>query len=661
MWLRSLIVASVVALGATAGAVEWLQFTAAEMLQYGTSDGLVLSANGQSLELARGVLVHDDGPAAGYSYRPNEERLQSGIAIRKQLRIADPQAFETYLLIGGSGTFTAEINGVAQKLEPRGKAGNYWQQYLLPAGALRQGLNHIVLRGQGKIWIARDDERPPGSEAPPNRSAKSIDDGRTWNDAQLGTNNDVDGEYCVRVYLDQHRPTGVWTSPLIDVANLRGAAVAPFGKPTDAIRFNFLDARTPVNCSMWAQAGDNQMHPLSESSLTLYPHVGRYVQLRIMMNCDFDARQTPRLSGVNIGTESSPKADWVSQLKMIAAPGVKLRRSTIAFPFERSDHPRLKQLREQERLDDVVAGAKTEWEQITRLAAWSAVRWSKRTGHLSEAYPRWDALDILATHADGTPVGGFCRQYNVVFLQACESFGIRGRAVSIGPGEFGDLIRSGHEVVELWSNDYRKWVHVDGDFGRYYVDAESRTPLSLLELHDRQIAALAALPHRAVEAVQVAKDRDVWGGLTAMPPFLELRMIPRSDFLARPHPLPLNEGMRGWFWPDYRVWSDAEAPPARLYGNRVTSRSNWEWSLNETEVQLTATKTPGELQVDLETNTPGFAGYEAEIDGAAPAPVKTGFTWKLHAGENRLVVRARNETGPLPETMTVLEWTPEKK
>ena len=77
----------------------------------------------RALELARGVLVHDDGPAAGYSYRPNEERLQSGIAIRKQLRIADPQAFETYLLIGGSGGYPAVVDQTTANLSG-GYTGN---------------------------------------------------------------------------------------------------------------------------------------------------------------------------------------------------------------------------------------------------------------------------------------------------------------------------------------------------------------------------------------------------------------------------------------------------------------------------------------------------------------------------------------------------------
>jgi transglutaminase-like putative cysteine protease len=98
-----------------------------------------------------------------------------------------------------------------------------------------------------------------------------------------------------------------------------------------------------------------------------------------------------------------------------------------------------------------VKGAKTEFEVIERLARWSAGRWGR--GHLKDAYPPWDALEILKPHADGKPTGGFCQQYNVVFLQACESYGIPGRAVSIGVGDHVITIGGIHGTVQTVDED----------------------------------------------------------------------------------------------------------------------------------------------------------------------------------------------------------------
>src|SRR5688500_17396881 len=58
-----------------------------------------------AIELADGVLVEDVGPAAGYSYKPNEERLSETVWARKDLVVADPRCRSATLLLapGGEG------------------------------------------------------------------------------------------------------------------------------------------------------------------------------------------------------------------------------------------------------------------------------------------------------------------------------------------------------------------------------------------------------------------------------------------------------------------------------------------------------------------------------------------------------------------------------
>jgi transglutaminase-like putative cysteine protease len=637
------------------------------LLKVGISDDVKLSADGAAIELAVGRLHEDDGPSAGYSYQPNLEVLDDKVRIRKQLEIDDPRAAETYLLLGGSGKFEAVVNGRPQVLESKGRVANTWEQYAIPNDLLRPGVNDLVIHGTGKILIARDDERPPGESPPPNRSAKSRDGGATWDDAVLGKKDDFDGEYYVRIYLEQHLARGTYTSPVVDAANL---AESPLAKPVGEIGPVRIRAAADVaestQVAMSFRSGTtlavDEEHwtawqPLSKlDDLATSPR-GRFVQVRVELSTS-DPRRTPRLRELTISAEPKPAADWTAQARVVEAPAGRVVRSSIPFQFEAPDHPRLQQLRKQYKLDDVVAGAKTEWEKILKLAAWSGVQWQKRTGHLGEAYPKWDALEILAKHTDGTPIGGFCQHYNLVFLQACESLGIRGRPVSLGPGIFKDRIRSGHEVVELWSNNYGKWVHVDGDAARYYVDVKTRMPLSLRELHDRQMHFFLGRPFDPVEAVNVAETRPAWNSFADTPPFVELRLIPRANFLEQPTPVPLNQGMSGWSWPGHYAWTDADVVPGRLYDHRVVVPANWDWTLNSTDVRLSATDKPGEVVVQLDTVTPGFAGYEATVDEGPPQAIADGHVWKLHAGKNRLVVASRNETTRGIPTTAVLEWQP---
>src|SRR5690606_2723878 len=103
--------------------------------------------------------------------------------------------------------------------------------------------NQIVLAGSGKLWIARSDEYPEGTTSP-NRSARSSDGGRTWETDQLADADGVDGEYYVRLFLDQHTSQGSLRLPVIDLGNL---AERPIAAPVSAIRSVKVRAATELN------------------------------------------------------------------------------------------------------------------------------------------------------------------------------------------------------------------------------------------------------------------------------------------------------------------------------------------------------------------------------------------------------------------------------
>ncbi len=640
------------------GLADELRFSARQSIERAVSDGVELAADSASIELARGVLYEDDGPAAGYCYGPNEERLAGGVVVKKELLIDRPAAAKAWLLVAPGGELTAAINGRPAALTSAGKAGQYWQQYEFDPTLLVAGKNEFVLSGSGKVWIARDEDFAAGARERtkhPDRSAKSTDGGKTWSDEKLGTTGDLDGEYYVRVFLDQPRTSGSLTLPVLDAGNLAGDAIAPVLKSVGPIRVAATASgplRLEFRCGTTfvpAKESWSDWQSVAAVDLHVQRPAGRYFQVRIELTAT-DANTSPRLESLTIHSAPELASGWHRQVRMLETKNPAIVRSSIPFEYEPFNHPRLKKLREDYKLDAVVAGAKTEMELIEKLAAWSSQRWEK--GHLNQAYPPWDAYEILKEHADGTPVGGFCQQYNVVFLQACESFGLVGRAVSLGQGDSGlAKIRGGHEVVEIWSNEVAKWIYVDGNAAWYFVDEASGTPLSLRELRTRQQGALVeqasplAHPLGKTTIRRLAPSRYEWTGLANWPPFLELRLIPRSNFLEAATPLPLNQGMRGWFWTGHRVWTDDRAPASRLYGHRVSQPGNWDWTLNQAHIVLTATPRPGELAAQLDTVTPGLAGFWAKIDDQPPREVTAVFRWPLRAGHNRLEVWPRNIAG----------------
>ena len=664
--MRRLLLFALVGACASPASADELRLDAKALVERSITRDVRLTA-GAAIELEEGELFEDDGPAAGFSYKPNEERLSDKLWVKKELIVPNPAARKATLLVGPGGDLKATVNGKPVELKPAGKAGNYWQAYTLPPDALKAGKNEFVLHGSGRVWIARAEDFAGSTERPkhPGRSAKSTDAGKSWEADRLGPLGDIAGEYYVRLFLDHFRPAGVLTLPVLDAGNLAGPAVAPPVAKPIPVRVR-LDAETgrAGRVRLFARSGTTAAPNATSWSAwealdagELREPRGRFFQFAVVLATD-DPLESPRLKGLRIEANPPKGEDWSAKLKVLESDNAEIVRSSIPFAYEPFDHPKLKTLRTQHKLDEVVKGAKTEFELIERLARWSAGCWDG--GHLKDAYPPWDALEILKPHADGKPVGGFCQQYNVVFLQACESFGIPGRAVSISVGDHGGKVRgSGHEVVELWSNDHRKWVYVDGNFAWYAADAKSGTPLSLWELRERQLRALGGKPSAPIKVVHLLEGGKRWEGLEGWPAFLELRLIPRSNFLEEKAPLPLNQGMRGWFWTGHHAWTDADYPASLLYGQRVSNRHNWEWTVNQARVTLEATDTAGELRVHLDTETPGFDTFLADIDGTGAKPVRSGFVWKLHAGKNRLDVRPRNAAGRAGIASRVVIETPE--
>jgi transglutaminase-like putative cysteine protease len=649
--------------GPLAGAAT-LQLEAPRLFDESVTRDLRLSQERAGIELEVGELFEDDGPASGQSYQKpeNRETVTSQTWIKKELLIPNPQARAAYLVVLSEDPFEALINGVPQKLGENQSGRTLHKTYAFDPSLLQAGRNEIILRTSGKVSIARDDEFALGSRTRtkhPKRSAKSTDAGKTWDYDHLGPEGKLDGEYGVRVFLEHYHAQGTLTTPVLDVGNLEGKAVGAPITQTGPIRLAVAGEAGPAGrILVRARTGDTYVptgkhwsdwQVLGETGGTVETPRGRYAQIAVELSSR-DPLQSPRLRSVRVEATPLGPDDWTARLRVLEEHNEAIVRTSIPFEYEPLDHPRLKKLRQQYKLDEVTRGAKGELELMLRLAQWTCNYWDWPE-HISQLYPPWDALEILKPYGDGKPTGGFCQQFNVVFLQACESFGFPGRAISISPGRlYEKLGGGGHEIVELWSNEWKKWVYVDGALAWYIVDDKTGAPLSMLELRQRQLQMLRAEPYPAVRLVDAARTKNKqfgWLGLGPKPQnwYLELRMIPRSNFLQEKSPLPLNQGTAEWSWTDLYVWTDSEVPAGLLFGNRVAKRSDFQWTLNQAHYVLDPGKKPGVFRVHLDTETPSFETFLAQLDAGKKKTVSSGFTWTLHPGKNQLRVWPRNVSG----------------
>jgi len=89
---------------------------------------------------------------------------------------------------------------------------------------------------------------------------------------------------------------------------------------------------------------------------------------------------------------------------------------------------------------------------------------------------------------------------------------ICGQGISISAGTLCRPTLTGHEPVEIWSNQFRKWIWIDGTSAYYAEDSGARVPLSLWEVRQRQLRFCPARPwnHRIVNIAGVIHRGAGW-------------------------------------------------------------------------------------------------------------------------------------------------------
>ena len=183
----------------------------------------------------------------------------------------------------------------------------------------------------------------------------------------------------------------------------------------------------------------------------------------------YEALQSvPNLS--RIDHNLSPEVELKSELN-----GLIMDRSW-QYIFEDYSHPELTSLKNRENLDEVVSSGKNEFEKMLLLCDWTNSQWKNSKPYF---YPIWNANIILKNIRSGH-TGGFCAQYSVVFLQGCLSLGWQARYIEINTKGF----QAGHFNVEVWSNQFNKWIIFDPFFNCYFLLEDQTNPLSALEIHD---------------------------------------------------------------------------------------------------------------------------------------------------------------------------------
>jgi hypothetical protein len=629
------------------------------------------------LRLAHSVLVADEMGAT--DFRQTEE-LSERVHARKVFLLdsADVTGAELFFF-GSAGRVHVNDTSLtgSERLPSTG-----WSRANVPPGLLKSGTNEVVFSGSGSLLL--EPCRQPG------RSFKSGDGGRTWSGDSLGKQNDQRGEYLVRLRLGRYAPHGQALSDVLDLwagdagrpaspgklLSFRGMAGLSQGQPDGtrlvaSLRTGTTPAPDAKSWTDWAALDRDHEPPAAAES-------HRWAQLRFELSTD-RPQATPRLPArLDVAFTVRPEDAAGNYRALEQTPGET--RGSVPFVYQ-GPSPRLQLLRERFQLDKVIAPGRTEMEQLMLLRYWVRNQWHTAWGsHPAAWMPPWDALVILESK-DQPDCLTMCTHYAAVFTQCCLALGWNAR----------HCILDHHCVAEVWVEQHHKWVMMDAgnsaeraDVGLHFE--RQGVPLSARELHlasrDGKTDGITVCftPAGLIEKI-APLCRPAPKALPARPdtvPVAELGKFPvcqlamyrryafpaRNNYLASLYPGELYQGWSEYFYDGYCWVGDSPDDPhvSPEYSRHLppARAQDIDWPLDWSRIHLCRTGKAGELQVDVETQTPNLARFEKWSEGSWQ-PVAASFVWKLQPGANVLRVRGVNHWGRGgAEARARVRWDPDR-
>ncbi|MFW6158678.1 MAG: hypothetical protein ACOC8E_04905 [Planctomycetota bacterium] len=480
-----------------------------------------------------------------------------------------------------------------------------------------------------------------------------------------------------RVFKRGKERTGVVTTDPIDLgpsvgiisqkADVTAVAIEVMANVPEgaSVVTHIRSGSNPLDTSGWSD-----WRPVRGGKGTVKDLAGRYVQVRMTLKAP-DATHLPALTGLVLRPEIGPNGPVMPPLTIVKSDVEKIVRSPIVFHYERPDQKDVVAFRKAAKLDEVVKGAKDDFEVLVKLMDWVGSCRNDRSArkHIHNGRYTWDINRVFEI-VDGEPtVYGHCMTYSEVMCYAAVAMGY----VSARHNAVGGFRQATHEVCDIWVPSLGKWVYFDPSLTSYYMDKKTGEPLSILETHDvirdtfipegkdmawffqrrsqetrrivREIGGKTPVTCRLGPwryGAPMPKDYD-WGWSHGYLANGFVHMTPRNDFQSHPEAVPRRFGnlvVSG----EYPAWVDEKTPPRRGVNNWFTRKRDFYWTLDQASFHLVRTG-PKTLRVELGQSMPFFKHYKLTVNGNETTTAKDSYRWTLGPGENTLEVVPVDEFG----------------
>ncbi|HUR44494.1 MAG TPA: hypothetical protein VMZ27_01365 [Candidatus Saccharimonadales bacterium] len=317
---------------------------------------------------------------------------------------------------------------------------------------------------------------------------------------------------------------------------------------------------------------------------------------------------------------------------------------TKRFHFDTFENPKLKQLRETYKLDEVIAPGKDEFDRQVLLMDWTHHKF-KKFGTPS-ANPK-GALEILQCVEQGHTF--FCAHFAKVFVSSAASFGWVDRELALrrhqGVAKGGS---SEHSSTEIWSNQYGKWVMLDPTSNMYLE--KDGVPLNAYEIrqewfyHDGKdlvfVIGKERKKYRKAD-LPIFLGRYAGFGVLEVSPD-ELDKYGFTAYIPNTNLMDAGEDYAKMF-----IVKDKLCDGTKWHVRTVPENPAVDPYFPIGQAALDIAPQQGALIVRIQTFTPNLKEFQISIDGAPWKHSEGNFNWRPHTGSNRLQARTLNQFGVL--------------
>jgi hypothetical protein len=319
------------------------------------------------------------------------------------------------------------------------------------------------------------------------------------------------------------------------------------------------------------------------------------------------------------------------------------------FPFAtfEYDDPLLETLRREYRLSEVIAGAPDEWTAQLKLKDWV---YRQIPGGDPQSSPP-NALEILKLATRGEKF--YCTQYAITYAECAQALGWQARKIAVdrkhGPE---GLTSTHHGVVEVWSNQFRKWAVIDAQSNVHFE--KNGIPLSAWEIRAEWLNNKGAEVDHFVGATPDAVKKNpamVWH-VPDQDEIATYFWLAIEDHAGRSaasrHIFPQDQANAGELWYQNNSETRGSILHVGYTKNRfipTTNIADAYWTVGIVEAHLAAAA--GTIELTLESYCPNRTAYEVAWDETRWEKVKDekSLVWKLHDGWNTLRLRTASRGG----------------